>query len=272
MRLFQENLLDTSSFLKALLLGLIEGATEFLPISSTGHLIFFGNLIRFDEAYSEVFDISIQSGALLAVVLYYRKDFTEILTFRDRELLRSLTIAFLPIGIFGLLFGKFIIENLFDTLFVGLSFIVGALLMLHVEFLHGQGKHRVNSVRNVSKNDAMKIGLVQTLALIPGFSRSGAAIIGGMYFGLNRSTATNFSFLLAVPVILSATIYSLYLKFEEINIENIQVFVIGFFASFSSAFLIIKFLISYLKSHSLIVFAVYRILAGTLIIFFGILV
>ena len=128
--------MDTSSSLKALILGLIEGATEFLPISSTGHLIFFGNLIRFDEAYSEVFDISIQSGALLAVVLYYRKDFIDIVTFRDRELLRSLTIAFLPIGIFGLFFGKFVLENLFDTLFVGLAFIVGALLMLHVEFLH----------------------------------------------------------------------------------------------------------------------------------------
>ena len=141
-----------------------------------------------------------------------------------------------------------------------------------LNFCIGQEKQRINNVRNVSKNNAIKIGLVQTLALIPGFSRSGAAIIGGMYFGLNRSTATNFSFLLAVPVILSATIYSLYLKFEEINIENIQVFVIGFFASFLSAFLVIKFLISYLKSHSLIVFAVYRILAGILIIFFGTLV
>ena len=167
---------------------------------------------------------------------------------------------------------EFIIENLFDTLYVGLSFIVGALLMLHLEFLHRREKHRIRNVRNVSSNSAMKIGLVQTLALIPGFSRSGAAIIGGMYFGLDRSTATNFSFLLAVPVILSATIYSLYLKFEEINIENIQVFVIGFFSSFASAFLVIKFLILYLKSHSLIVFAVYRIFAGTLIIFFGILV
>ena len=264
--------MDNSSSLKALILGLIEGATEFLPISSTGHLIFFGNLIRFDEAYSEVFDISIQSGALLAVVLYYRKDFIDIMTFRDRELLRSLTIAFLPIGIFGLLFGKFILENLFDTVFVGLSFILGALLMLHVEFLHRKEKQRVNSIRNVSKNNAIKIGLVQTLALIPGFSRSGAAIIGGMYFGLNRSTAANFSFLLAVPVILSATIYSIYLKFEEINVENIQIFVIGFLASFASAFVVIKFLILYLKSHSLIVFAVYRILAGTLIIFFGNLV
>ena len=264
--------MDTSSSLKALILGLIEGATEFLPISSTGHLIVFGNLIRFDEAYSEVFDISIQSGALLAVVLYYRKDFIDIVKFRDLELFRSLTIAFLPIGIFGLLFGKFVLENLFDTLFVGLAFIVGALLMLHVEFLHRREKQRVNNVRNVSNINAIKIGLVQTLALIPGFSRSGAAIIGGMYFGLNRSTATNFSFLLAVPVILSATIYSLYLKFEEINIENIQIFVIGFFASFTSAFLVIKFLISYLKSHSLIVFAVYRILAGVLIIFFGTLV
>ena len=261
--------MDTSSSLKALILGLIEGATEFLPISSTGHLIFFGNLIRFDEAYSEVFDISIQSGALLAVVLYFRKEFIKIVTFRDRELIRSLTIAFLPIGIFGLFFGKFILENLFDTLFVGLAFILGALLMLHVEFLHRREKQRINSIRNVSNNNALRIGLVQTLALIPGFSRSGAAIIGGMYFGLNRSTATNFSFLLAVPVILSATIYSLYLKFEEINIENIRVFVIGFFASFASAFLVIKFLISYLKSHSLMVFAVYRILAGILIIFFG---
>ncbi len=269
MRLIQENLVDTGSSLKALILGLIEGATEFLPISSTGHLIFFGNLIGFDQTYSEVFDISIQSGALLAVVFYYRRDFIDIMTLKDRDLLRSLTIAFLPIGIFGLLFGKFILENLFDTVFVGLSFILGALLMLHVEFLHRKEKQRVNSIRNVSKNNAIKIGLVQTLALIPGFSRSGAAIIGGMYFGLNRSTAANFSFLLAVPVILSATIYSIYLKFEEINVENMQVFLIGFFASFLSAFFVIKFLISYLKSHSLIVFAVYRIFAGILIIFFG---
>ena len=127
---------------------------------------------------------------------------------------------------FWVIIWEFIIENLFDTLFVGLSFIVGALLMLHVEFLHRQEKHRISNVRNVSNNSAMKIGLVQTLALIPGFSRSGAAIIGGMYFGLDRSTATNFSFLLAVPVILSATIYSLYLKFEEINIENIKIFLL----------------------------------------------
>ena len=261
--------MDTGSSLKALILGLIEGATEFLPISSTGHLIFFGNLIRFDEEYSQVFDISIQSGALLAVVLFYRKDFVNIVTFRDRELFLSLTLAFLPIGVFGFLFGRFILENLFDTFFVGLSFIVGALLMLHVEFLHRKEKRRVNNVQNISKNNAIKIGLVQTLALIPGFSRSGAAIIGGMYFGLNRSTATNFSFLLAVPVILSATIYSVYLKFEEINLENIQVFVIGFFASFLSAFLVIRFLISYLTKHSLLVFAVYRIFAGALIIFFG---
>jgi len=258
--------------LNALLLGLIEGATEFLPISSTGHLIFFGNLIGFDEAYSEVFDISIQSGALLAVFLYYRKDFVYIVTFKNSNLLKSLILAFLPIGIFGLLFGRFIIENLFNTLFVGSSFIVGALLMLHVEFLHRQEKHRISNVRNISNNSAVKIGLVQTLALIPGFSRSGAAIIGGMYFGLNRSTATNFSFLLAVPVILSATIYSLYLKFEEINIENIKIFIIGFISSFLSAFLVIRLLISYLKNHSLLVFAVYRILAGIVIIFFGTLV
>ncbi|MDA9689072.1 undecaprenyl-diphosphate phosphatase [Betaproteobacteria bacterium] len=259
--------MDTSSSLKALILGLIEGATEFLPVSSTGHLIFFGDLIRFDEVYSEVFDVAIQSGALLAVILYYRRDFIDLVTFRNRNLLRSLIIAFFPIGIFGLLFGKFILENLFDTLFVGLAFIMGALLMLHVEFLHRHEKQRVESIQNISKNNALKIGLIQTLALIPGFSRSGAAIIGGMYFGLNRSTAANFSFLLAVPVILTATIYSLYLKFEEVNLENIQVFVVGFFTSFLSAFLVIKFLISYLKSHSLIVFAVYRILAGILIIF-----
>ena len=192
--------------------------------------------------------------------------------FRDRELFRSLTIAFLPIGIFGLLFGKFVLENLFDTLFVGLSFIVGALLMLHVEFLHRQRKTEDQQCPKYIKQQCYKNRFGTNLSLNPGFSRSGAAIIGGMYFGLNRSTATNFSFLLAVPVILSATIYSLYLKFEEINIENIHIFVIGFFASFASAFLVIKFLISYLKSHSLIVFAVYRILAGALIILFGTLV
>ena len=158
----------------------------------------------------------------------------------------------------------------FDTLFVGLSFIAGALLMIHVEFLHRQEKHRISNVQNVSFNSAMKIGLVQTLALIPGFSRSGAAIIGGMYFGLDRSTATNFSFLLFRNPC-SNYLFALF-KVEEINIENTKIFSIGFITSFLSAFLVIKFLISYLKNHSLFVFAVYRIFAGIVIIFFGSLV
>ena len=168
-----------------------------------------------------MFDISIQSGALLAVVLYYRKDFIDIVTFRDRELLRSLTIAFLPIGFWVIIWGICAGKS-FDTLFVSLAFHSGALLMLHVEFLHRREKQRINSVRNVSNNDAIKIGLVQTLALI-------RALVGQCcyhrrnVFWLKPFTATNFSFLLAVPVILSATIYSLYLKFEEINIENIQI-------------------------------------------------
>ena len=265
----EENLLDFISSFKAFLLGVVEGATEFLPISSTGHLIFFGDMVGFNEGYSEVFDISIQTGALLAVLLYYRRDFVGIVTLRDRKLLKCLFLAFFPIGIFGLLFGGYILDNFFDSVFVGTSFIIGALLMFHVEFLHRQENKKINNMRNVTATIAVKIGLMQTLALMPGFSRSGAAIIGGMYFGLNRSTATNFSFLLAVPVILSATFYSIYLKFDEVKIENLYFFFIGFCASLLSAYLVIRFLISYLKTHSLLVFAFYRIIAGIVIIFFG---
>ena len=141
--------------------------------------------------------------------------------------------------------------------------------MLHVEYLQHRKVPRVADIRDISRRNAFKIGFVQVLALVPGFSRSGAAIIGGMYLGLSRSTATDFSFLLAVPVILSATLYSVYLKIDQIQFGNIQFFTIGFFASFFSALLVIKLLIVYLRGHSLIVFAIYRIVVGLIIIIFG---
>jgi undecaprenyl-diphosphatase len=261
--------LELAVFLKALVLGLVEGTTEFLPVSSTGHLIIFGELLNFDEEYSEVFDISIQTGALLAVVSYYKKEVLDMFLLKDVNLIRKLFLSFLPIGILGLLFGEHILDYLFQPFFVGLAFIFGAILMIHVEKYHVKELKGLEDIKTITYKVAFKIGLLQSLALIPGFSRSGAAMIGGMYFGLGRSLAAKYSFILAIPVIFFAGIYSVVLKIEYLSYETLNVFLVGFFAAFLSAFFAIHILLRYLRNHSLIAFAYYRIVVGIFIIILG---
>ena len=261
--------MELAVFLKALFLGLVEGTTEFLPVSSTGHLIIFGDLLNFDEEYSEVFDISIQTGALLAVVSYYKKEVLDMFLLKDIDLIWKLILGFLPIGILGLVFGEYILDHLFRPVFVGLAFIFGAILMVHVEKFHVKELKGLEDIKAMTYKVAFKIGLLQSLALIPGFSRSGAAMIGGMYFGLGRSLAAKYSFILAIPVIFFAGFYSVVLKIEHLSYETLNVFLVGFFAAFLSAFFAIHILLRYLRNHSLIAFAYYRVVVGILIIILG---
>ena len=209
--------METYDFLKATLMGLLEGATEFLPVSSTGHLILLGDSVNFNRDISAVFEISIQTGAIFALLIFYKRELNERLKVNSSNLFYLLAISFVPIGLFGFLFGEFIMRVLFFPVPVAISFIFGGVAILLVENkIKGKKDFAISDLSEVSNVDALKVGLVQALSLFPGMSRSGAAIVGGMYFGFSRSVATEFSFLLAVPVIIIAGAYSVFLDFQEI--------------------------------------------------------
>ena len=254
--------------LKALLLGIVEGATEFLPVSSTGHLVLFGEALSFTELSAPTFDISIQMGAMFAVIWFYRKNFRKITANHHKHFVQIILIAFLPVAFVGFFFGEFIMRALFSPIPVGFAFIVGGILILYVEKDYKKNRIAVRTslLTKISPIDALKIGLIQVLSLIPGTSRSGAVIIGGMYIGLSRQMATQFSFFLAVPVIFSAGIYSLFLSWESLVIDDLPVFTVGFISSFVSALIVIKWLINYVQKRNLKIFAWYRIVVGVIII------
>ena len=261
--------MDLLIYFKALILGIVEGLTEFLPISSTGHLILAGDLLNFNDARGKLFLIVIQSGAILAVIWEYRERFLRVLQGLGREqyanrFVLNLAIAFMPLAVLGLLFKKAIEAYLFKPLPVALAFIVGALLILWAE----RRKHviRVQSVDDMSPLDALKLGLAQALALIPGTSRSGATIIGGLLFGLSRRAATEFSFFLAVPTLIAATIYSLYKERALLSVDDIGMWIIGFVSAFVSAFLCVRWLLRYISTHDFIPFAWYRIAFGIVVL------
>ena len=249
----------------ALVLGLVEGITEYLPVSSTGHLILVGDLLDFNNARGQLFEIVIQSGAILAVVWEYRNRITTVLCGLGRNrlanrLVLNLAIAFLPLAILGLLFKKAIEAHLFKPVPVAMAFIVGAFFILWAE----RRKHtvRVQTVDDMRPLDALKMGLDQALALIPGTSRSGATIIGGLFFGLSRTAATEFSFFLAIPTLLAATVYSLYKERALLSFADIGMWSVGFIAAFVSAFLCVRWLLRYISSHDFTPFAWYRIAFG----------
>ena len=260
-----ENLPDE---LKALLLGMIEGATEFLPVSSTGHLVLFGEVLSFPEQLAPTFDISIQMGAMFAVIWFYRTNIQKSVLSRQKHLVLIILTAFLPVAFIGFLFGELIMRLLFSPIPVGLSFITGGILILYVESKYKKNSivSRTDLLEKITFIDAFKIGLIQVLSLIPGTSRSGAVIVSGMYFGLSRHLATKFSFFLAVPVIFSAGVYSLFLSWESLTIDELPVFFSGFLSSFVSALIVIKWLINYVQKKNLKIFAWYRIIVGTIII------
>jgi undecaprenyl-diphosphatase len=254
-------------------MGIVEGLTEFLPISSTGHLILAGALLGFDDEKAKVFDIAIQTGAIFAVILVYWQKIRETLVVlptdkQAQQFVLNVLIAFIPAVILGLLFGKAIKANLFTPTVVATTFIIGGFIILWAEARHknNPGATRVQNVDAMTTGDAIKVGLVQCLAMIPGTSRSGATIIGGMVLGLSRKAATDFSFFLAMPTLIGAGAYSLYKERALLTVADVPMFAVGLVFSFLSAWLCIRWLLRYISSHSFVPFAWYRIGFGVLVL------
>jgi undecaprenyl-diphosphatase len=246
--------------LNALILGVVEGLTEFLPISSTGHLILASDLLGANDERGKVFDIAIQTGAILAVVWEYRARFFRV----DPKLWLNLIVAFIPAAVLGLAFGAYIKAHLFSAVPVATAFIVGGLIILWVD--RKERPSRVDDTRAMSWLDALKVGVAQCFALIPGTSRSGATIIGGMLFGLSRRAATEFSFFLAVPTLLAAGAYDLWKNRALFAARDLPMFALGLAAAFISAFIVIRWLIRYVATHDFRPFAWYRIVFGTVVL------
>jgi len=244
----------------ALILGVVEGITEFLPISSTGHLILASALLGATDERWKVFNIVIQTGAMLAVVWEYRARFFRV----DIPLYRNLLVAFIPAAVIGLAFSKFIKSHLFHAVPVALAFIVGGVIILLVE--RRSFTPRVEETRAMTWLDALKVGIAQCFALIPGTSRSGATIIGGMLFGLSRKAATEFSFFLAVPTLVAAGGYDLFKNRALLSAHDAPIFGVGLVVAFVSAFVVIRWLIRYVATHDFKPFAWYRIAFGLLVL------
>ena len=282
--------MDFVVLLKAAVMGIVEGLTEFLPISSTGHLILAGALLGLDDEKGKVFDIAIQTGAIFAVIfVYWQKISRTVLDLPTdttaRRFAANVIIAFLPAVVLGLLFGKQIKLYLFTPEVVASTFIVGGLIILWVEqklkanaslgVLHGDSAEnvltssasgqplaRIQNVDDMTPIDALKVGFVQCLAMIPGTSRSGATIIGGMVLGLSRKAATDFSFYLAIPTLIGAGAYSLYKERALLSLADAPMFAVGLLFSFISAWVCVRWLLRYIASHSFVPFAWYRIVFG----------
>jgi len=266
--------MDLIFAIKIIIMGVVEGLTEFLPISSTGHLILAASLLQLTGEKIKVFEIVIQAGAMLAVCWEYRlRIFTVISGLRTQTSARKFTlnlfVAFLPAVVLGLLFGKMIKAHLFSPVPVATAFILGGFIILWIERrnkLHPV-EARISSVDDMRLIDAFKVGFAQCCALLPGTSRSGASIIGAMYFGLSRKAATEFSFFLAIPTLFGATIYSLYKERALLSLDDLPMFGLGALFAFLSAFLCVRWLLRYISSHDFTLFAWYRIVFGLLILY-----
>jgi undecaprenyl-diphosphatase len=255
--------------LKAAVMGVVEGLTEFLPVSSTGHLILAGALLNFDDARAKLFEIVIQSAAILAVVWEFRARISRVFgnlgqDASSRRLLLHVAIAFLPLAALGLLFGKLLQAHLFNAPTVATTFILGGFAILWAE--RRSHEIRVHRVEDMSALDALKVGLAQAFALIPGTSRSGATIIGGMLFGLSRQVATEFTFFLAIPTLVVASAYSLVKERALLSADDIGLWSVGMLASFLSAFVCVRWLIRYVATHDFVPFAWYRIAFGAVVL------
>lgn len=262
--------MDIVLLAKAMVMGVVEGLTEFLPVSSTGHLILAGALLGFDDDKAKVFDIAIQTGAIFAVILVYWQKIRQTLLAlpSERQAQRfalNVLIAFFPAVLLGLLFGKAIQAHLFTPVVVASTFIVGGLIILWAE-RRPPAATRIHSVDEMGPLDALKVGLVQCLAMVPGTSRSGATIIGGMLLGLSRQAATDFSFYLAIPTLIGAGAYSLFKQRALLSLADVPMFAVGLVFSFLSAWLCVRWLLRYIGSHSFVPFAWYRIAFGLVVL------
>ena len=262
--------MDIVLLVKAAIMGVVEGLTEFLPISSTGHLILAGALLGFDDAKAKVFDIAIQTGAIFAVILVYwqkiRATLVALPSQRSAQRFAlNVLIGFFPAVLLGLLLGKAIKAHLFTPTVVASTFIIGGFIILWAE-RRPQSATRIAEVDDMGPVDALKVGLVQCLAMVPGTSRSGATIIGGMLLGLSRKAATDYSFFLAIPTLIGAGVYSLYKERELLQVADLPMFAVGLFFSFVSAWLCVRWLLRYISTHSFVPFAWYRIGFGLLVL------
>jgi undecaprenyl-diphosphatase len=280
--------LDIIILVKAFILGIVEGLTEFLPVSSTGHLILVGDLLGFNDEKGHVFEIFIQTGAILAVCWEYRARLTSTFTgithdARAQRFALNLFIAFLPLAILGLLFNKQIKAVLFHPVPVAMAFIVGGFIILFAEWWYKKRTKDtlaalrdqppgvvaapvIATVDELTWKDALKLGVAQCAALIPGTSRSGATIIGGLFFGLSRKCATEFSFFLAIPTLVAASAYSLWKARALLSLDDVPMFGVGFIAAFISAFIVVRWLIRYVSTHDFTIFAWYRIVFGLVVL------
>lgn len=262
--------MDTLLLLKAAIMGVVEGLTEFLPISSTGHLILAGSLMGFVGGKAKVFEIAIQTGAIFAVMLVYwqkiRDTLVELPSSRQaQKFALNVLIGFLPAVVLALLFGKYVQEHLFTPVIVATTFILGGFVILWAENRPAAAT-RVQSVDDMTALDALKVGLVQCLALVPGMSRSGSTIIGGMVMGLSRKAATDFSFFLAMPTLIGAGVYSLYKERALLSMADIPLFAVGLIFSFISAWLCVRWLLRFISTNSFVPFAWYRIVFGIIVL------
>ncbi|MEO5733876.1 MAG: undecaprenyl-diphosphate phosphatase [Rubrivivax sp.] len=273
--------MDLILLVKAAIMGVVEGLTEFLPISSTGHLILAGSLLDFTGEAAKVFDIAIQTGAMFAVVWQFRVRIAATFSglFTDpvaQRFVRNLFVAFLPAAFFGLLLGKAVKAKLFHPVPVATAFIVGGIVILIVERWHhrkygaldeaGTRRARVESVDEMTAVDALKVGLMQCLALVPGTSRSGSTIIGAMVFGFSRRCATEFSFYLGIPTLMAAGAYSVWKERDALHAGDVPMFLVGTLFAFVSALLCIRWLIRYVSTHDFTIFAWYRIVFGCVVL------
>ncbi|WP_295550446.1 undecaprenyl-diphosphate phosphatase [Limnohabitans sp. Rim8] len=262
--------MDLMLLLKAAVMGVVEGLTEFLPISSTGHLILAGALLGFDDDKAKVFDIAIQTGAILAVIIVYWQKISSTVralphSADAQRFALNVFIAFVPAVILGLLFGKAIKANLFTPEVVATSFIIGGFIILWAERRQASAV-RIGEVEDMRWQDALKVGLVQCLAMIPGTSRSGATIIGGMLLGMSRKAATDFSFYLAIPTLIGAGAYSLYKDRALLSMTDAPMFAVGLVFSFLSAWVCVRWLLKFISTNSFEVFAWYRIVFGLVVL------
>ena len=262
--------MDVVLLIKAAIMGVVEGLTEFLPISSTGHLILAGSLLGFHDERAKVFEIAIQTGAIFAVIIvYWQRLRATLLGLTSQPQAQRFTlnvfIGCLPAVVLGLLLGKAIKAHLFTPTVVATAFILGAFVILWAE-RRQKASVRVHDLDDLTPLDALKVGLAQCFGLIPGTSRSGSTIIGGMLFGLSRKVATDFSFFLGIPILIGAGAYSLYKARDMLSMADLPLFAVGLLFAFLSAWVCIRWLLRYVASHSFVPFAWYRIAFGALIL------
>jgi len=257
-------------FFKAALLGIVEGLTEFIPVSSTAHLLLTSQLVDFTTIKNNLFEIVIQLGAILAICIIYRgKIFDLLIHFKEKsqqKFILNLALAFLPAALIGLAFHGLIKAFLFNNLTIALALIFGGIVMILVE--RKPRSSTVEELNNITPLTAFYVGLFQCLAIIPGVSRSGATIIGGLLLGLNRKIAAEFSFFLAIPTLAAASIYDLYKSSIDLTNTDLEIIFVGLLASFLSALFVVKWFINFVSKNNFVPFGFYRIVVGILVLIF----